>query len=142
MYPKDFFFDITKAGIDGRRSLLNAPGHSRRRSSVGASIKDSRRKANARNSVTAPAEDAAHEDEMEVCEASDEGEGPLEGQNPEAPKKDAAVDAAVVVDSAAASEPPPDTVMDDLAGAMSSLRFVPQSVRFGRGKGRVGFSRS
>lgn len=36
----------------------------------------------------------------------------------------------------------PDTEMDDLSGAMSALKFVPTSVRFGRGKGKGGFSRS
>jgi len=37
-----------------------------------------------------------------------------------------------------------DTDMDSLTGAMSSLKFVPQSVRFGRGRGRGrgGFSRT
>jgi len=40
--------------------------------------------------------------------------------------------------------PPNDTDMDSLTGAMSSLKFVPQSVRFGRGRGRGrgGFSRT
>jgi hypothetical protein len=34
--------------------------------------------------------------------------------------------------------------MDDLSGAMSALKFVPPSVRFGRGGGRArgGFSRT
>lgn len=35
-----------------------------------------------------------------------------------------------------------DTEMDDLSGAMSALKFVPASIRFGRGKGKGGFSRS
>ena len=37
-----------------------------------------------------------------------------------------------------------DTDMEGLTGAMSALKFVPPSVRFGRGrgKGRGGFSRT
>lgn len=35
-----------------------------------------------------------------------------------------------------------DVDMEDLSGAMSSLKFVPPSVRFGRGGKRGGFSRS
>ncbi len=36
---------------------------------------------------------------------------------------------------------PVDVTMEDLTGAMSALRFVPPSIRFGHGKGRSGFSR-
>jgi hypothetical protein len=38
-----------------------------------------------------------------------------------------------------------DEVMEGLSGAMSALKFVPSSVRFGgrgRGRGRGGFSRA
>lgn len=37
-----------------------------------------------------------------------------------------------------------DEMMEDLVGGISALKFVPPSVRFGRGrgKGRGGFSRS
>jgi hypothetical protein len=35
----------------------------------------------------------------------------------------------------------PDEDMSDLTNSMSALRFVPQSVRFGRGRGKVGFSK-
>ncbi len=35
-----------------------------------------------------------------------------------------------------------DTDMEGLAGAMSALRFVPPSVKFGRGRGKGGFSRT
>lgn len=34
MYPKNYFFGVTKDGIDGRRSLINDGGHRRRRSSA------------------------------------------------------------------------------------------------------------
>jgi hypothetical protein len=35
-----------------------------------------------------------------------------------------------------------DVDMEGLSGAMSALKFVPPSVRFGRGGRRAGFSRS
>ena len=35
-----------------------------------------------------------------------------------------------------------EEVMDDLVGGMSALKFIPPSVRFGRGRGRGGFSRT
>ena len=44
MYPKNFFFAVTKKGIDGRRSLLIEHGHHRRRSSASVQLKDSRPK--------------------------------------------------------------------------------------------------
>lgn len=44
----------------------------------------------------------------------------------------------------AATSGPKDVDIEDLSGAMSALKFVPPSVRFGRGGGRArgGFSRS
>lgn len=50
-------------------------------------------------------------------------------------------------ENAKISSPPKtqiDMDMDGLTGAMSSLKFVPPSVRFGRGRGRgrAGFSRT
>ncbi len=39
------------------------------------------------------------------------------------------------------SQDAPDVEMDDLAGAMSSLRFVPTSIRFGRGGRNAGFAK-
>src|SRR3954447_3040965 len=42
MYPKNFFFAVTKEGIDGRRSMLLEGGHRRRRSSVAAAASSSK----------------------------------------------------------------------------------------------------
>ncbi|KAK3169335.1 hypothetical protein OEA41_008718 [Lepraria neglecta] len=42
----------------------------------------------------------------------------------------------------AAKTPSPDADVDELASTMSALKFVPPSVRFGRGGRRGGFSRS
>lgn len=41
MYPKNYFFAVTRDGVDGRRSMLLEGGHRRRRSSI--ATKDSRR---------------------------------------------------------------------------------------------------
>jgi hypothetical protein len=42
---------------------------------------------------------------------------------------------------AAKTVSPLDEDMSDLTNSMSALQFVPASVRFGRGKGKVGFSK-
>jgi hypothetical protein len=49
-----------------------------------------------------------------------------------------------VSEKSTASSPAEDADMEGLTGAMSSLKFVPPSVRFGRGRGRGrgGFSRT
>jgi len=133
MYPKNFFFAITQTGIDGRRSLLIEPGHSRRRSSTSSNLKDARKRASALECVAStervsPVSVAVSEDNV--------GEDLMEGLQPEADKEDDPERAVVH------NEPPVDTDMDELAGAMLSLQFVPASIRFGRGKGKAGFSKT
>ncbi|KND94696.1 Zinc finger protein [Tolypocladium ophioglossoides CBS 100239] len=104
MYPKNFFFAVTRDGIDGRGSLLVDSCHHRRRSSASTQSKETRRRANtldgsqAKNHPAPPSPDKGAE-------------------KPEPNKKDAA-----------------DTDMADLTGAMSALQFVPSSIRFGRGR--------
>jgi len=111
VYPKNFFFAVTRDGIDGRRSLLLEGRHRRRRSSVAA--------------TTAAANGQPNKQEPLSVEKSettaDQNTGP------------AAASASAV--------PKPDMVMDDLAGAMSSLQFVPSSIRFGRGGRKTGFAK-
>ncbi|KAH7267168.1 uncharacterized protein BKA55DRAFT_533954 [Fusarium redolens] len=116
MYPKNFFFAVTRDGIDGRRSLLNDGSHHRRRSSTNSqAIKNSRRRASL-----------------------------MEGENvslqPEDKSKESLKSPALQnVEKKQEKDKPVDTEMVDLTGAMSSLSFVPPSVRFGRG--RAGFSK-
>ncbi|KMQ81358.1 c2h2 type zinc finger domain protein [Lasius niger] len=108
-YPKNFFFAVTKEGIDGRRSLLVESGHHPRRSSTVAQSNDSRYWAS-------------------TPKASQAGETPgpsLSDTGNSEPKPD--------------QQGAVDSDMADLTGAMSALRFVPSSVRFGRG--RAGFAR-
>ncbi|KAK0389448.1 hypothetical protein NLU13_3023 [Sarocladium strictum] len=113
MYPKNYFFGITKDGIDGRRSLLNDGPHSRRRSSTSIPSKESRRRASL---------------------VGEQRSKPRGGETHLTREKGAEEK----VDSADDTERP-DTAMADLTGAMSALKFVPPSVRFG--KGRAGFSK-
>jgi hypothetical protein len=109
-YPKDFFFAITREGIDGRRSLLLEGRSRRRRPSAG----------------TAPRPSSTQNRGQEAI-------------NPDEPSEP--------TDSSAAREQrqqspeqQPDQEMEDLSSAISSLRFVPMSVRFGRGK-KAGFAK-
>lgn len=66
MYPKNYFFAVTKEGIDGRNSLLKEPGHGRRRSSTSFQNKESRRRQSLQGSSTK----AGKEEELKGAEAS------------------------------------------------------------------------
>ncbi|KAL9489408.1 hypothetical protein ACSS6W_001685 [Trichoderma asperelloides] len=114
MYPKNFFFAVTKDGIDGKRSLLIETGR-RRRSSAGSQsqAKELRRRANTL--------------ENEASHSDDKSRTSRPSQPP------------TTVDKGEAKPEKIDTDMADLTGAMSALQFVPPSVRFGRG--RAGFSK-
>lgn len=118
MYPKNFFFAVTRDGIDGRRSLLNDGSHHRRRSSTNSQVtKGSRRRAS-----------------LLEAEGAKSQQEPKSQQTPKSPKAQKEEEK-----KKPDSEKSPDTEMADLAGAMSSLSFVPPSIRFGRG--RAGFSK-
>ncbi|EFY90768.1 hypothetical protein MAC_03131 [Metarhizium acridum CQMa 102] len=113
MYPRNFFFGVTKEGIDGRRSLLVEGDHHRRRSSTASISQESRRKAG-----------------IEEQEAGSK----RDGKNNKPRSSD-------TVKETSSKGQNVDADMADLTGAMSALQFVPPSVRFGRG-GRAGFSKS
>ncbi|WYZ40164.1 hypothetical protein EsH8_IV_000505 [Colletotrichum jinshuiense] len=117
MYPKNFFFAVTKEGIDGRRSLLVEGGHHRRKLS---------------NNFSA-AKESKHKSSMP-------GPSTPQGGQAQKPKDAAQEETAPPAPTHQATERP-DTDMEDLAGAMSALQFVPNSVRFGRGGGRAGFAK-
>ncbi|KAI9166880.1 Zinc finger protein [Paramyrothecium foliicola] len=117
MYPKNFFFAITKEGVDGRRSLLVEDGHRRRRSSAAAQTKESRRRAS-------PTEGGNGEKMDASTNAADSP-----ANNSPAKKKAELREVGLSTDAD----------MADLTGAMSALHFVPPSVRFGRG--RAGFAK-
>ena len=114
LYPRNFFFAVTKEGIDGRRSLLLERGHRHRRSST--ITVDSSLNPNSHGANAATTDQQADPEVLQQATAR------------EARNKDDSQDA-------------PDVDMDDLAGAMSSLRFVPTSIRFGRGGRNAGFAK-
>ncbi|KAG6004872.1 hypothetical protein E4U21_000648 [Claviceps maximensis] len=113
MYPRNFFFGVTKDGIDGRRSLLNEKNHHRRRSSTASMTKESRSGAGI---TQAKEPGSTGKDDMSDQKSS--------RSTREEPQTNHSVDAE----------------MAGLTGAMSALQFIPTSVRFGRG--RAGFSKS
>lgn len=111
MYPKNFFFAVTRDGVDGRRSMLLEGGHRQRRSSTTALQAR-------RNSL------------IKSVRADQNGvEEPRTG------------DRSIIGDSSQVRSEPHDVEMDDLAGALSSLRFVPRGLQFGRRGGKAGFAK-
>jgi hypothetical protein len=126
MFPKDYDFYVVNDGIDQRSSMLRSGRH-RRRSSVAqhrTEIEDrTRRRISMQSKVTGK-------------DSENGGSGDLGGSD--GPQ----LDGSATQKDAMSNGSPPDTEMDDLSGAMSALKFVPTSVRFGRGKGKGGFSRS
>jgi len=117
LFPKDYDFYIVKDGIDNRSSMLRSGRHRRKSSAAQNSIStDSRPQSYARGTrVETPKQDLSKE--HSVSEISED----IEALTPPSSRD--------------------DEEMADLAGAMSSLKFVPPSVRFGRGRGK-GFSRT
>ncbi|RYP80376.1 hypothetical protein DL770_006244 [Monosporascus sp. CRB-9-2] len=119
LYPKNYFFAVTKEGVDGRRSMLLEGGHRRRASSSATS--------------TGAPKGATRRNSLRQAEASKEGAGeskpvaeqkPAQGLEAKPPAKESV-----------------DVAMEDLTGAMSALQFVPPNIRFGRGRGKSGFSK-
>ncbi|KAK6217805.1 hypothetical protein LQW54_003314 [Pestalotiopsis sp. IQ-011] len=122
MYPKNFFFAVTKEGIDGRSSLLLEGGHRRRRSSASTSQpKEHQTASNGQRARQAKTPQA-----QSTLESQEIGQSPQE---------------TLSTTTTPAAEETVDTAMADLSSAMYTLQFVPTSVRFGRGKARTGFSR-
>ncbi len=119
MFPKDYDFSVVNGGIDRRSSMLRSGKH-RRRSSAAQHMTEIEERTRRRNStLETVGKDDADEDENEGKDV------PLPQATPPSPKA--------------------DDDIESLSGAMSALKFVPPSVRFGgrgRGRGRGGFSRS
>jgi IS5 family transposase len=125
MYPKNFFFAITRDGIDGRRSLL-LEGRARRR----------------RSSASASAGAPAGVGSRPKASAEERGEGAVPVADEEQARLTAEEQPAADSGRKSPEKQPeqPDHEMEDLSSAMSALRFVPMSVRFGRGK-KSGFAK-
>jgi hypothetical protein len=126
MFPKDYDFYVVDDGIDQRSSMLKSGRHRRRSSAAQhkTEIEDrTRRRASTQSKMT------GENSKAESLDTVDGSEGPQSGGSD-------------VQKIAITNGSQPDTEMDDLSGAMSALKFVPTSVRFERGKGKGGFSRS
>ena len=122
LFPKDYDFRVVNDGIDRRSSMLRSGRH-RRRSSAAQHMTDIDERARRRNSTLRTidaTQNQNQEDGISQAEGS-EADAVLTPPN----SKD-------------------DSDMEELTGAMSALKFVPPSVRFGRGRGRGrgGFSRT
>jgi hypothetical protein len=147
MFPKNYFFAVTKAGIDGRRSLLADDRYRQRRAPTtsepprtrdfdeeqaverlpAAGVIDDRR-----GTLPPKPSDSAEAEKMVTASSQ---ETPNDTQADSMPLDDPA-------ECITSPEEDANVEMADLAGAMSALRFVPASVRFGRGRGRMGFTKS
>ncbi|KAG0648354.1 zinc finger protein [Hyphodiscus hymeniophilus] len=122
-FPKDYDFYVVNDGIDRRSSMLRSGRH-RRQSSAAQNIAITDEKARHRSSTleTNTEVEVMSNGEQSPQEVSPEGTRML---TPESSQEDAD--------------------MEGLAGAMSALKFIPPSVRFGhrgRGRGRGGFSKT
>lgn len=122
MFPKNYDFFIVNSGIDRRSSMLR-PRHRQASSASSRALFRDRRGAISQKQVTTL--------EHPHGETQTDIERPLvpaaEDLNATSPKQ---ISFSTDVD------------MERLASNMSTLRFVPSSVRFGRGGRRGGFSRS
>ncbi len=116
MFPKDYDFHVVNDGIDRRTSMLRSAKHRRRSSAAQhmTEIEDRKR----RNSAV----ETSRSEQQEW------------NREPEAVKEEA-IEGTLL-------KGVKDVDMEGLSGAMSALKFVPPSVRFGRGGRRAGFSRS
>jgi hypothetical protein len=127
-FPQDYDFYVVNDGIDRRSSMLRSGKH-RRRSSAAKIEARSRQRSGTLESTVAENGVAATDIVRKSLSTSPVNEK-LEP------------DRSIVVDP---KEERKDEEMDGLSGAMSALKFVPPSVRFGgrgRGRGRGGFSRN
>jgi hypothetical protein len=118
MFPKDYDFYVVNDGIDRRSSMLRSGRH-QRRSSAQHHMTEIEERTRRRAST------------LEIVDPEEDEKGvPKSPVNPEVLTPPSSRD---------------DEDMEDLSGAMSALKFVPSSVRFGgrgRGRGRGGFSRT
>ena len=122
LFPKDYDFFVVNDGIDRRSSMLRSGRH-RRKSSATQQTANTEERARNRSSTL--------ETTTEIGD-TDDGKETNQVESPEGSK------------GLTPGSSQDDTEMEGLTGAMSALKFVPPSVRFGRGrgKGRGGFSRT
>jgi len=131
MFPKDYDFHIVNDGIDRRSSMLRSGRHRKgsltavqKTDMFGRARRGTSTLSNTPGGVIANVAEIKNPQESHSMDdgGSDQQSGNL---------------------TSARHPPGTDAHMDNLAGAMSALNFVPPSVRFGRGRGKgQGFSRT
>lgn len=125
MFPKNYDFFIVNSGIDRRSSMLR-PRH-RQASSASSRVLLRDRQGSISQKPATTLEHSHGEIQMDIEKTPVPA---AEDLNATTPKRHLQTPSSTDVD------------METLASNMSTLRFVPPSVRFGRGGRRGGFSRS
>ncbi|PSR94635.1 hypothetical protein BD289DRAFT_427137 [Coniella lustricola] len=133
-YPSNYFFAVTKFGIDGRKSMLVDDARSgRSRSHVARDAKPS-------NAGVKPTTKDARGSEIPVSKDTTMDEVDT---MPAKPQQKVDKERAVIAGSTSpihrraeatsgkVTRPAVNTDMDELVGAMSTLRFIPRAVRLG-----------
>jgi hypothetical protein len=147
---QDYDFYIVNDGIDKRSSILRS--HHRRRSSAAAQAAQIEQRARRRSSLLATSPITGSADIVSVKQKEEPG---IAVDDEKTNPKEVVVGEMAGEQTSPNSDSPParkpskptdpldplDEGMSDLTSSMSALRFVPPSIRFGRGRGKVGFSK-
>ncbi len=141
-FIQDYDISIVNNGIDRRHSMLVrgpghtalGPGHRRRRSSGTGTFSTTQREQRSRRRRSATLEALQQEEgaEEQSRGAAAEGVGPVSTNHTDTDTGGMLLDGRDGDDKFPASKVDHD--MNDLTSSMSALKFVPSSVRFGRGK--------
>ncbi|KAL8942094.1 MAG: hypothetical protein Q9216_001860 [Gyalolechia sp. 2 TL-2023] len=121
-FPKDYDFFIVNDGIDKRSSMLRTK-HRRGSSAASRAVHRGPKPSNAPNKPSS-SKNVVHKDVSQ-------GSG-VQRTSPET---------SVTMDSVDESSTSPPNEMDELTSTMSALKFVPPSVRFGKGGRAAGLAR-
>ncbi|KAI1247276.1 hypothetical protein MGN70_011163 [Eutypa lata] len=135
MYPKNYFFAVTREGVDGRRSMLLEGGH-RRRASSSATSTGGGGGAPTNGAAAAKRHSLRQSGTLKEGEATEKPPANNTKQQQQSKQQGSRESTPQLPKESV------DVTMDDLTGAMSALRFVPPSIRFGHRKGKSGFSQT
>lgn len=150
MYPANYFFAVTKVGIDRRQSMLVERNQGKPQSKQRDSGRPRGHKADKKTGKKTNAEtekgDATNQSNDVDMQDSD-GLGPqkyrpdqiMAGERVSVEDTSVHTSRSYKPTSEATDKAVVDKEMEDLAGAMSSLKFVPRAVRFGP-RQRPGFA--
>lgn len=125
MFPKNYDFFIVNSGIDRRSSMLRTRHRPPSSASSRALLRD--RQGSVSQKLATALEHSHVDTQMDIEKPSVPAAKDLKATSPKRHLK---------------TSSSTDVDMEALASNLSTLRFVPPSVRFGRGGRRGGFSRS